>query len=432
MEGKFIEILNWQKYQERMPTKGASWFKLHCSLANCEAFQSLEYKDQMTLIGIWMLAAESGRYILKADKKYLFRKIRILKEEPDLEPLLSAVDDYGLPNPFIRYCDVPKFDDTASDRASDRASDSASDSAQEHASERDQKTWLKVKNICDNPLYNTAVKIAAYRGYVSARNLQKKLKIGNKKANDIIYAMRHDQLLGRYVARKGWESLTALEKSKTEKIREEKIREETDSYRNPEEEREREKKTGLNTSRETQKQEKQNPSTAESNSSTITEPAHKDTQKPAKPENPMESEAAAVSTHHVPKQPSSAYRRSGIVHISDCLNQRFPEHWRDEDCQQFGWAIVEALGMQVNPDNEQMRSEWGAFASWWSRLKAVVPSVVYDELRVKAIDKARFVNSPKAKSARNKSAVWFTIMAGELNSRGITLPAPRVSPVRQA
>ncbi len=155
---------------------------------------------------------------------------------------------------------------------------------------------------------------------------------------------------------------------------------------------------------------------------------HNSGKKPVNPSNPKESEAAAVSTHYVPKQPSSAFRGGKIISIGDVLVKRFPEHWQDQDAEAFGWEMVEALGYSTDRNNEHSRAEWGAFAKWWVNVKNTLRTQLHSELWDIAIKKAKYVNSPKAKSARNKSAVWFKIMRGELLSRGIALPYSRASP----
>lgn len=220
------------------------------------------------------------------------------------------------------------------------------------------------------------------------------------------------------------------QKAKNKNRTEEKRTEQTDSYRNPEEKREEENKTGLNPVTETQQKEHQNPkSIAQRQIDALMQTSQQNSeQKPVKPENPKESDVGAVSTHHVPKQPQSAYRGGGLQHIGRIISGIFPQHWQDGDCEQFGWEIVDAIGYSTYRQNSHSRSEWGAFAAWWSRLKAAVPGMICDEIRQIAVKKALFLNSPKARSARNKSAVWFKIMDGELLSRGITLHDTRASP----
>jgi len=135
-------------------------------------------------------------------------------------------------------------------------------------------------------------------------------------------------------------------------------------------------------------------------------------EKPEKPVNPNDSEAGAAEAHIVPKPPQSAYR--GPQAIGAIISRRFPDHWQDPDAEAFGWQMVEALGYSTDRDNIHSRAEAGMFAKWWWKIKKSCPVIVLDELRATAIRKALFVNSPKCKSARNKSKVWNHIMKGEL------------------
>ncbi len=221
-------------------------------------------------------------------------------------------------------------------------------------------------------------------------------------------------------------STTKKEESREEQSREEKRREDETLTDFGREERDL-KKTGLNSvSEKEQKKTEQNPSRAQTEQNTA-EHIPTSQNRPQNPSNPMESEVTAVKAHHVPKQPSSALRGGDPQHIGRIISDRFPAHWQDPDAKAFGWEIVEALGISTDRENQQSRAEWGAFASWWSRLKQVVPSVVYEELRAVAIAKAEYVRI-KGKSARNKSAVWFGIVSGILSSRDISLPPARASP----
>jgi len=150
------------------------------------------------------------------------------------------------------------------------------------------------------------------------------------------------------------------------------------------------------------------------------------TAEPEKTDNPKESEAGSAKRHILPKPARSAYH-GGPQRIGAVIGARFPDHWLDADAESFGWEIVRALGMPDDPDNMAVRSEWGAFASWWVKVKKTVPAGVNEDLRSIAINKAEYVRR-KAKTARNKSAVWFHIMAGELDHRGIGLPKKRAGP----
>jgi len=149
-----------------------------------------------------------------------------------------------------------------------------------------------------------------------------------------------------------------------------------------------------------------------------TEPQTQQQTEAEEPENPNDSEAgSATALHIVPKPALSAIRRSSPQQLGSVLRERFPDHWQDRDCEAFGWEIVRALGYPEDRHNIKSRGEWGAFASWWSKAKKSVPAAALGELRATAIRKAEFVNSPRAKSARNKSAVWTKIMRGELRIR---------------
>ena len=156
--------------------------------------------------------------------------------------------------------------------------------------------------------------------------------------------------------------------------------------------------------------------------------AAEEPEKPEKPENPTDPEAGAAELHILPKPPHSVIRRAGPQSIGAVIGSRFPEHWRDPDAEAFGWEIVKAIGLPDDRNNTIVRSEWGAFASWWCRVKKASPSMSLDELRSIAVGKADFVRR-KARKAKNHSAVWTHIMAGELSHRGVDITPPsRASP----
>lgn len=430
---KFIEILNWEKYQENIPKKNASWHKRHHSLINCEAYLNLEYKHQVLLDGLWDLASQVGP-VFKADKKYLFRNIPFIKDidDIDLDVLVTATDDFGRSNPFIRYVDSPVLGDKAESEVHSRNTASASGKSSSRSSGR-KKDLKHIPGKRDDeydPLLKTAEKIAAYQGFISARKLQLKLRIGYFRANCLIDDMKEKGLLGDYLNGRGYEYLTALENCNTDKSREEKNGILTDSGKEKEE---RKEKTDLNTKTETNQEQKENPQAeAQRRKQELMQAeAQNSAKKSANPLNPKESDAGAASMHHVPKQPQTSFRGGKPNSIGHIISGAFPEHWRDGDCEQFGWEIVEALGYSTDRQDAHSRAEWGAFAAWWSRLKKAVPSVVYEELREIAVTKAKYVRN-KGKSARNLSAVWFKIMEGELASRGISLPDVRASPIISA
>ena len=203
------------------------------------------------------------------------------------------------------------------------------------------------------------------------------------------------------VARKAGGKKKQGEKSRVEEKREEK-REETKPLRVSRKER-RERKERVGTASQKEESEEQK------------------AEEPEKPENPKDSEdGSAKAQHFVPRPARSANR--GPQMLGDIIAGRFKDHWLDPDAEAFGWEIVKALGMPVDMNNISIRSEWGSFASFWCNVKKKASPILLDEIRKIAFNKAIFVCSNKARSARNRSAVWFHIMYGELNSRGIVIP----------
>lgn len=422
----YFEIVNWKKAQPTMLDGENYWLKLYTSILDNEKIAALDDKSYRLLTGLWALAARMNTHTFPADTKWLMRRMAFLTSEPDLQPLFEAKDMYGRDDPFVRYCDPP--DQQQKNEAP--SGNTKKTYSQKRGRKKDQQRQ-KTSETSKGQLYERAIEIASKRGYASANNLQKKLKIGHPKALIIIDLMREEGLLGEYVDCKGYVYITSSEKteeSRIEKSREEEIREDTEILTDFGREERELNNTGLNpVSDKKQGKAEQNPSRAQAEQN-IAEHIQTNQNRPQNPSNPMESEVGAVTTHHVPTQPRSAYRSVEPQHIGHIISGMFPPHWQDKDAEAFGWEIVEALGYSTDRNNLQSRSEWGSFASWWSNIKNTVPTQLHSELWDIAIKKARYVNSPKAKSARNKSAVWFKIMRGELLSRGIAWPDSRASP----
>lgn len=211
----------------------------------------------------------------------------------------------------------------------------------------------------------------------------------------------------------------AAKKTKTKKTREEESRVE---------EKREEKTKPCRVSEEKNTEEKTRIKTRVSTAEQTEQPAavSTDAEKSEQPENPNDSEVGTAEAHAVPKPSHSAHR--GPEAIGTIIGQRFPDHWADEDAEAFGWEIVAALGYSTDRHNIKSRSEWGAFAKWWCDIKKSCPVMELDRLRDKAIIKAKFVASPKCRNARNKSAVWFKIMAGEVGAGGGRGGRARASP----
>jgi len=364
---KFIEIVNWTKAQ-CISKDNAPWLKFYTSILDNDRIAALDDKSFRLITGLWALAARMGVCVFPADPNWLMRRMAFLHSEPDLEPLMKVKDIYGHSAPFIRYCEAPN-------------------GPKKKATKKTAKSGKK----------------AVSRGK-KAGNSTKPKKQGEQSR---VEKRRAEQSTA------DTETLTGLRK----------------------EEREKENKTGLksptDSSDQKQKEQKraeQNPITAETDNSRIT--GTQQQERPQNPSNPMESEAGAVRPQYMPKQPLSARCRPSRKpeRIGHIISGYFPEHWRDAECQQFGWDMVVSLGMRLDPENMTIRSEAGSFASWLYKLKkAVSIGTVVDELKQKGFDKARYI-CVKAKRVRNRSAIWFKIMAGELASRGITLPDSRASP----
>jgi len=218
------------------------------------------------------------------------------------------------------------------------------------------------------------------------------------------------------------------EKRREEKRREEKKREDkTKSLRISEEKKREEKTKSLRISKEKKRERKERISSEAAQ--TITTAAQQT--KAAEPEksvSPIDSEAGSAERHILPRPTRSVIRHTGPRSIGSIIGEWIPEHWQDPDAESFGWEIVRALGYSDDQHNLKSRSEWGSFAAWWSKVKKSAPLIMIDELRAKAIRKAVYVRT-KGKSARNRSAVWFHIMNGELGQRGVTISHPaRASP----
>lgn len=105
---RFIEIVNWKKAQPRMTGKKLPWLKLYTSLLDNDEFALLDDASRVLIIALWMYAMRTGQHVFPDDAKWLHRKIPMLNSEPDLQPLLDAVDIYGNPRPWVQYCDPPK------------------------------------------------------------------------------------------------------------------------------------------------------------------------------------------------------------------------------------------------------------------------------------------------------------------------------------
>jgi len=375
--GKYIEIINWKKAQPKMKDGPNAWMKLYTSLLDHDGFGGMNDSARVLLIGLWLYAARTGHYILPADPKWLHRKIPMLHAEPNLKPLLEAKDIFGHPTPFLQYCDHPqvkKAKEQEFEAAKDikKGKDGAEKPAKPKKNKRAQKPGTDV----------------ATRAHARSRPRSRESRVEESRLEK---------------TRVEPSTLTGFGKEKEER--------ETLSGFSKEESRAEE-------STADQKRAEQRTATADQNRP-----------EPEKPENPMESEAGGAIQHIVPTPPHSV-RRSGPQAIGLIIRGRFPDHWMDADAEAFGWEIIEALGMPSDRSDENTRSEWGAFASWWCQVKHAAPGLMLGELRSMAIGKAVWIHAgpKKPKNVRNPRALWTHIMDKELVHHGITLPPARASP----
>ena len=337
------------------------WMKLYTSLLDHDGFAALDDSARMLIVALWLYTADSGQRVLPTDPAWLKRKIPMLNGTPDLQPLLTATDVYGNPTPFIAYCKPPKGKGDSGGGKSRSAVTGGTGGGK-----------------------GKAVKAAGTRS-AGAKTKKRKTK----------------EISGTGVATRT---------RRAESIEEEKRREKREERRD-------ETLTGFEREEEKEKKERviQAP---RGNSQSRTEQQQKKTEEPENPVSPIDSEdGSAEAVHIVPKPTRSAINRStrygNPQRIDSVIRERFPEHWQDPDCEAFGWEIVLALGYPDDREDPKIRSEWGAFAAWWYRVKASAPVIVIDDLRAMAIKKANYLRT-KGRSARNKSAVWFHIMVGEM------------------
>jgi hypothetical protein len=96
-EHRFIEIVNWRRYQHYDERRNVVWVKVHLELINrkCKNYNRLADLSKILLVHLWMLAGDENNRI-EYDVDWLQDRLN-LKEPIDLQPLF----DGG----FIRLCD---------------------------------------------------------------------------------------------------------------------------------------------------------------------------------------------------------------------------------------------------------------------------------------------------------------------------------------
>jgi len=102
---RYFEIVGWHENQT-MKLPGAPWVKLHAELLDDEDFEALDEKTKLLYFYLLMHGAVAGRALFPDDPKWLFRKISLLRDFPDLEPLAKPRVRHGLPFGYIRWCTI--------------------------------------------------------------------------------------------------------------------------------------------------------------------------------------------------------------------------------------------------------------------------------------------------------------------------------------
>jgi hypothetical protein len=369
---RYFEIVNWHKAQPRMTGANNPWMKLYTSLLDNQAFERLDDSARVLLMGLWLYAARSGKCVFPADPEWIWRKIPFLTQKPDFKPLLEAADDLGNTTPFVRYYDPKKAaksdkpDKPEKPRKRAKKADSASRTRTRARESREEKS----------------------------REEQKRAEKCTKSVTDL------DNNFARINMGLNGFSEREQKRAKPKHSRAETTAEES------------------NASTAQQRRKPRNPKEPEAESA-----------KRLASIGPKETEVGADAGHHVPARSRSAYRGGNIVRLGEIVGGMFPAHWQDRDAEAFGWDMVETLGLNNNRDDMESRSSWGAFASWWSKLKFVASVEICEQLRAKAFDKAKHLRRyAKAKPDDYRRANWFKIMNAELAKRAIRLPDSRAGP----
>jgi len=382
---KWFEIVNWKKAQPKMKGRGNTWCKAYTSLLEHDGYASLDDPARNLILMLGLYAARTGRHILPADPKWLWRQMPILNSEPNLRPLLETRDLYGQPTPFLRLCQAPGADGSDQDETTQPPADSGDDGdSGAAAGPKTRKRTAKKKTARKK----TAKKPAAGKSAKTAKSKKTEKR----------------------------------EEKREEQRRPEENREDPAPLRASDHpEQERKSLSGFPKEGQTQ-------STADQ-SSPEQPKAHADqnSPEPEKPESPTKSDAGQAKVHHVPRPARSARTRKPQA-IGAILGQRFEPWWQDPDCEAFGWQIAGALGYSTDRNNVQSRNQWGNFAAWLWRVKQAAPSIVVEGLRDKAVAKANEILTKRRKRVKNPGAVWTFIMGKELAAHGVRLADPRAGP----
>jgi len=338
---QFFEIANWHKAQ-CISKDNAPWMKLYTSLLDNDAFGNLDDEARMLIIGLWLYTARTGRYVFPADPRWIRRKIPMLNSDPDLSPLLTAIDDCGVPTPFIIYCDPPEPDESGKSSKKTTAKKAKKKQSEKRRVEESREEERKEEQRrAEESREDPAGAGVAVGKRVSAR--KKKTRVSAKPDNSAEKSKAGKSRAARPTAAKKQTRATSAHKP----------------------------------------------------------PEHPRPEPGPEPDDPTIPDALGRSdvptgTDAAPGsvKPPAADRRNRSPSSGAVYNK---------DDYLFGRRVFLALGLPGDPDNGAV-DETTSFASTWHKIRQGRGPPEDDRLGTRLIKEARAI--ARRKSARNKAAVW--------------------------
>jgi hypothetical protein len=94
----YIRVKNWDNFQAYHDGRPIIWIKLYLKLLENEDFEDLPDASKLTLLLLWLFNARKGDGNIKADERYLAKKLSI--RQVKLQPLIDAgfIDLYEQPD----------------------------------------------------------------------------------------------------------------------------------------------------------------------------------------------------------------------------------------------------------------------------------------------------------------------------------------------
>ncbi len=85
---EYIKVKNWDEFQAYHDGRPIKWIKLYLALLDNEDFEALPEDCKLLLVMIWLFTARKGNGKIKADSKWLQKKLPIKRVK--LQPLIDA------------------------------------------------------------------------------------------------------------------------------------------------------------------------------------------------------------------------------------------------------------------------------------------------------------------------------------------------------